>query len=567
MAQRQLPASLVVLLILAWVLPGLTGHDPWKQDETYIFGIVQHMLQTGDWIVPSNAGQPFMEKPPLYYWAAAISVFLTRHWLPWHDGARLASGLFTLITLLFTGLAGRLAWGAGHGRLAMITLMACFGLLYESHIMITDVPMLTGYAIALYGALLARREPVPGGFWIGTGTGIGFLAKGLLIPGTLGVTLLLLPTLFHSWRNRHLATALTVALVSAMPWFLIWPGLLWLRSHELFYQWFWLNNIGRFFGFSVDTLGAQSSSSFWPKTLPWFAWPAWLLAAINLWQQRRQLLHSAPLQLGLLAFLVYFAVMQLSASARTAYGLPMLSGLVLLATPANLTAPRLQLWLDSLSRIIFTPAILVAWYVWFVLYRTGHSPDWNWLTRGLAPIFQLPAQPVALTAAVLASAMLPVCWWGCRRLAGRGVIATATHVAVLWLVLNALWLPWIDNAKRYRDVFVQAASQLWPNYTCVSGIGLGESTRPMFVYYLEWMHVRFHIGDDAQCTAVLIDQWGTQHPAVTDTWQLRWHGGRPQDDTEQFWLYARKTPASPRRPATPAIPCRCPAHNTADLSG
>ncbi|CAH2788159.1 MAG: Putative transmembrane protein [uncultured Paraburkholderia sp.] len=42
------------------------GHDPWKQDETYTFGIVKHMLDTGDLVVPTNAGQPFVEKPPVY---------------------------------------------------------------------------------------------------------------------------------------------------------------------------------------------------------------------------------------------------------------------------------------------------------------------------------------------------------------------------------------------------------------------------------------------------------------------------------------------------------------------
>ena len=550
MTEQQTRPSLllVILLTLAWVLPGLTGHDPWKQDETYIFGIVLHMWQSGDWIVPSNAGQPFMEKPPLYYWVATVFVSLTHRWLSWHDGARLTSGFFTLITLLFTALTGRLAWGAGNGRLAVLTLIACFGLLYESHIMITDVPMLTGYAIALYGTLLARRQPGWGGLWIGTGTGIGFLAKGLLIPGTLGVTLLLLPTLFRTWRNRHLAIALAVALMSVLPWLLIWPTLLWFRSHELFYQWFWLNNIGRFLGFSVAELGAQGSAMFWPRTLPWFAWPAWLLAGMTLWQQRRQFLHSAPLQLGLLSFVVYLAVMQASASARTAYGLPMLCGLTLLATPANMMTPRLQTMIDYFSRLVFIPAILLSWYVWLVLYRTGHSPEWQWLTRGLAPVFQPRVRPFELGMAILATVLLPVCWLKCRQQPGRGVISTAAHITVLWLVLNALWLPWIDNAKRYREVFEQAASQLPAGYTCVSGLQMGESTRPMFMYYLEIQNVRFSLGNDPRCTVIMIDQWGMQAPQVPDAWLLLWHGTRPQDDEEQFWLYEKNTPA-PTRPS------------------
>src|SRR3982751_6824294 len=90
-------------LVLAYLLPGLIGHDPWKQDETYIFGIIQHLLETGDWVVPTLAGETFMEKPPLYYWLAAGLSHLFHPWLSLHDGARLATGVFMGITCAATG--------------------------------------------------------------------------------------------------------------------------------------------------------------------------------------------------------------------------------------------------------------------------------------------------------------------------------------------------------------------------------------------------------------------------------------------------------------------------------
>ncbi|MBR7784346.1 hypothetical protein KDM89_19630, partial [Undibacterium sp. LFS511W] len=33
-------AALVLLLGMVYLFPGLIGHDPWKQDETDIFGII-----------------------------------------------------------------------------------------------------------------------------------------------------------------------------------------------------------------------------------------------------------------------------------------------------------------------------------------------------------------------------------------------------------------------------------------------------------------------------------------------------------------------------------------------
>ena len=51
---------------------GLLGRDPWKPDEAYSFGLVYHILQSGDWVIPTLAQEPFMEKPPLFYLTAAL---------------------------------------------------------------------------------------------------------------------------------------------------------------------------------------------------------------------------------------------------------------------------------------------------------------------------------------------------------------------------------------------------------------------------------------------------------------------------------------------------------------
>ena len=60
------------LLCLAWILPGLLAHDPWKPDEAYTFGVVYEMLQGGSWIAPTLAGEPFLREPPLFYLSAAL---------------------------------------------------------------------------------------------------------------------------------------------------------------------------------------------------------------------------------------------------------------------------------------------------------------------------------------------------------------------------------------------------------------------------------------------------------------------------------------------------------------
>ena len=60
------------------------------------------------------AGEPHMDKPPLFYMTAALFAKLFRL-LELHDGARLASGFYTALTLLFVGLSGRELFGRGRG--------------------------------------------------------------------------------------------------------------------------------------------------------------------------------------------------------------------------------------------------------------------------------------------------------------------------------------------------------------------------------------------------------------------------------------------------------------------
>ena len=76
---------LAALLCAAWILPGLFAHDPWKPDEAVAFGVVYEILQGGSWVVPSLAGEPFVEKPPLYYLTAAAVAKLASWALPLHD--------------------------------------------------------------------------------------------------------------------------------------------------------------------------------------------------------------------------------------------------------------------------------------------------------------------------------------------------------------------------------------------------------------------------------------------------------------------------------------------------
>ncbi len=536
---RHLPLAALVLLIAAFLIPGLTGHAPWKQDETYIFSIVHHMMLTGDWVVPHASGEPFMEKPPLYYWVAALTSQSCSSWLELPDGARLATGLFMATTFIFVGLTARRWWGEGYGRAAVLALMACLGLMYESHLMLTDVPMLTGFAMAGYGFSLANERSLAGGFWLGFGVGTGFLAKGLLMPGVIGVSAIALPVFFRQWRTAIYARALGIALLAALPWLLIWPIALGLRSTELFHEWFWMNNVGRFLGFSVNQLGASNNPSFWPKTLPWFAFPALPLAALTVWRKRREIHRSAPLQFGLVAFIVYLSVLLVSASARNGYGLPMLATLAVLAAPSvaslSITVNRRA---DIAARYFFTLLAIFLWTVWIIMQITGRAPAWPLLTRALPADYAMPFLPWAFSLAVVTTALWLLSWRLLPTLRARGLTSFAAGLTLSWLLFATLWLPWMNEAKSYRPVFTAMQPHLPVHYHQIASISLDESASAMLLYYCDIKTARRTTGplpDDD----VLIIQGRPASPLHTlpAGWQLSWDGCRHGDTHEHFWLF------------------------------
>src|SRR6185295_15588803 len=129
---------LVSLICAAWIVPGLVGHDPWKPDEAYSFGLVLSYFEGRDWVVPILAQEPFLEKPPIYYLTAALTANAFHAVLPLHDAARLASGLYMALSLLFVGLTGRELFGKNTGWVATLLLVGSVGLVLPGHQLLTD---------------------------------------------------------------------------------------------------------------------------------------------------------------------------------------------------------------------------------------------------------------------------------------------------------------------------------------------------------------------------------------------------------------------------------------------
>lgn len=538
-----------VSLVFFFVFAGLTGHDPWKADEAYIFGVVQHMLETSDWVVPTLAGEPFMEKPPLFYWVSTAFASLLVGRLPLHDGARIASGFFMLITCWAVGSTARIWWGESMGRYAIFALLACLGTLVQSHMMMPDIPLLTGFALSALGFSTVLHRPTLGGVLIGLGVGIGFLSKGLLAPAVMGGTALLLPLFFKEWRSSAYWRGLSVAAIVSVPWCVIWPVLLYMRSPTLFMDWFWVNNVGRFLGFSVPQLGAEHLPWFWTQTIPWFTFPSLPIALWFLWQKRRTAFTEAPIQYALVAFGVLMLVLAISSSGRCVYAWPLMVPIAILAAPGARALPaqadQVLVWV---SLALFGLLSLTIWAGWATMMLSGAPPNWPRLLQLLPAEFvpHFDAFHAILAALITAGALftLKMLW----NKPARGLSIWVLGITMTWSLLTTLWMPWLDFAKSYRSVF--ASMPIPETANCIASLNLGEGERAMLKYVTGHSPVRLEVSPHAGCKTLLVQRevaFGEPEIDLT-VWKELWRGSRPGVTNERFWLFQREETVTQQAP-------------------
>ena len=521
------------LLIAVWLAAGLFGRDPWKPDEAYSFGVVHHILETGDWVVPTIAGEPFMEKPPIFFLSAAAFAGVFRGLLPLPDAARLATAFYAGLTLLFVWLAARRLYGRDAALASVLVLMGCVGYFHTAHLLVTDNALVAGVAIALYGLAVHAERSALGGLLLGTGTGVAFLAKGLIGPGMIGLTAV---ALFAApgWRSRAYLRCLLVAVLAFAPWALIWPYALYQRSPELFHEWLVVNNFGRYTG--TAHLGPEHDHWMYLKILPWFAPPAAPLAAWSAWRAWRE--RDARFALPILASGVMLAVLSSACNSRYLYALPMFVPLALAAGPAVADLPRLlSRGLTWLALALGACAALALWICWAALLL--HWPvalaDTLFAMRPqFTPALHLPLALAALAATAGAVVVLRLA----RKAALALPLAWAVSATLAWTLFFTLWLPYQDYGNSYRGLVADMKAHLPAGAYCIANRDLGEPQRAMLEYFGGILTREESSPGAESCDLLIVQQQGYEEPLPPHgpQWLPLWRGARPGDLNERFWV-------------------------------
>src|ERR1700732_5171429 len=115
-------------------------------DEPRYAWIARDMAETGDWVTPRLYGHPWFEKPPLYYWGAAICFKLFG---VSEAAARLPSAISALLaTLALAWLAWRI-YGAETARWLLLLLPTTRGMIGFFPAAATDMPFSAMLTIAM----------------------------------------------------------------------------------------------------------------------------------------------------------------------------------------------------------------------------------------------------------------------------------------------------------------------------------------------------------------------------------------------------------------------------------
>jgi 4-amino-4-deoxy-L-arabinose transferase-like glycosyltransferase len=331
---------------------GLVGPD-----EPRYAWIARDMGETGDWITPHLYGKPWFEKPPLYYWSAALSFKLFG---VSETTARLPSAIYALLaTLAMAWLAWHI-YGAETARWLLLLLPTTVGMIAFSHAAATDMPfgatltMAMVFAAKLLGLvsgssseerqvtsprqILFSSPTLPNALLFGFFMGLAVLAKGPAALILSGGSVFLWAIFIKRWRDAFRClhpAAIGAFCATALPWYVLCAR----RNPDFFRIFIIEHNFKRFL-----TPEFQHIQPFWYYggilLLAFLPWTLLLLYSVirgsfELWRART-ISHATLFLLCWSLFVVVF--FSISKSKLPGYILPTIPAIALLIVRGYLGA-------------------------------------------------------------------------------------------------------------------------------------------------------------------------------------------------------------------------------------
>jgi 4-amino-4-deoxy-L-arabinose transferase-like glycosyltransferase len=289
--------SILFCLILAIRIVTLPIHPLTDNTEARYGMIVKDMANSGDWITPrvwiEGKQVPYLGKPPLHFWAAALST----HLFGMNEFAlRLPSllGAVCLVTLMIIVLRRYVDRDLAHPAALILSSCILFFVLAGAVVIDMSLAFCVMGAILSYQAFLIEILKSRKRLWslsVFTFLGLGFLTKGPIAVVMFGIPVFLWTLIHKRWatlKDHAWWTGIFVFLVLTVPWF-------WLAENRNpgFLRYFFLNeNLLRFITHHYgDLYGSGRTQPYGAAAvmlflagLPWTLWCTIVLFRKHRWK-------------------------------------------------------------------------------------------------------------------------------------------------------------------------------------------------------------------------------------------------------------------------------------------
>jgi 4-amino-4-deoxy-L-arabinose transferase-like glycosyltransferase len=230
LAERNRTLRLLFCAALAAILylPALGRPALWEPDEGRYAEIAREMVLTHDYVTPRDNWVRYFEKPPLVYWAEALSIKLLGLT---ELAARLPAAIASVAEVAVTAALGEAIFGPAAGVAAAMVL-ALSPLFFGFARFATVDPVLALFVTAALGAFLAAAHRP--GFddavarrWFLLSAAMaaaGTLAKGPVAPvltGAVGLAWLAVERRGREIRRMPWLRAIAIYFAIAAPWFVL----------------------------------------------------------------------------------------------------------------------------------------------------------------------------------------------------------------------------------------------------------------------------------------------------------------------------------------------------------
>ena len=559
-AVRRLPRWALLLLCVAYVIPGFVGREPWKYADISSFGYMLELARgTTAWLAPQMLGLAPGVDALLPYWLGAWAIQIAPSWVAPDLAARIPFcfllalalsstwyGTYYLarspeaqpVAFAFGGEASPTDYARALADGGLLAFIACLGLAQLSHETTPALAQLCFCALTFSALAALSHRPLASAVVGSIGlsglalSGAPSMAMLLGIGGAL-IHLLNRSTAVDVTRIKYKRTA-GIALVTIGVALMSTALELWRWRVELpRATWTDWQNLGRLF--------------------LWFTWPLWPLVLWTLWQWRRQLIRGDIPSLHL-SIPLWFTAVAFGATLTTASAdRSLLLSLPALAALAAFSLPTLKRsvagLVDWFTLIFFSGCALIIWIIWFSM-QTGvpGRPAANVarLAPGFESSFSLSLFVIALSATA-AWAWLVVWRVGRHRAAiWKSLVLPAGGATLCWLLLMTLWLPLLDFARSNAPLVRRTMVIMKQKPACVVIHGLNRSQIAAFTFHGELVLKPTDEGNT--CPWLIVDKDAVETlPTVIKSvdWVSPSAIRHPADRNEDLFIYRRVTASEP----------------------